>query len=145
MLFVRALDLFKCNLCILILCLNGSVFASKKTNRSSTVIAININSSAQRLATFFKIHQIKYIQTSKQEWSINITFTNNSNKYISISDVILGCGCLRAIYSKAGIKPFQKGMIKIIYTHNNNTTYFKKSMMVLLNDGKYYKIIDIQH
>ena len=52
MLFVRALDLFKCNLCILILCLNGSVSASKKTNKSSTVIAINNNNFQLKTANF---------------------------------------------------------------------------------------------
>ena len=52
MLFVRALDLFKCNLCILILCLNGCVSASKKTNRPSTVIAINNNHFQLKTANF---------------------------------------------------------------------------------------------
>ena len=52
MLFVRALDLFKCNLCILILCLNSSVYASKTTNRPSTVIAINNNHFQLKTANF---------------------------------------------------------------------------------------------
>ena len=52
MLFALALDLFKCNLCILILCLNGCVFASEKTNRFSTVIAINNNNFQLKTANF---------------------------------------------------------------------------------------------
>lgn len=101
----------------------------------------------QKEASFITITNIGYSKNSTKsddKWHINIELTNNKEGYVAITSVVSGCNCIKVTYDKEPVKPFQKLNIEVVYTPPRPENHFRKSMMVLFNDGKYYKIINLQ-
>lgn len=94
----------------------------------------------QILADSIRINNVESKKNGKN-WDITVELINEGNSYMSISSVISGCSCIKTKYDKKPIKHLGKSYMKITYTPYNQEVYFSKSVMLLFNEGKYYKII----
>lgn len=62
------------------------------------------------------------------------TFTNSGDKPLVINQAIASCGCTVPSYSKAPIKPGQKGTIEVTYNGKTKFTgHFKKAITIYTN------------
>lgn len=103
-----------------------------------------VKTERQVNANFIKISNIEYHKNSNK-WSINVVLENERNEDVAISSVISGCSCIKTEYDKKTISHLEKFNLEITYTPYNQETYFRKSIMLLFNEGKYYKIINFSH
>ncbi|MDY6249213.1 MAG: DUF1573 domain-containing protein [Prevotella sp.] len=71
-------------------------------------------------------------------------FTNNSKEILFISDVIAGCSCVTTDFTKNVFDQEQTAAVRVKYSPSNKKGTFRKSILVLLNDGKYYLQVSIQ-
>lgn len=103
------------------------------------------NNIVQIAATFIEVTKIEYSKENSdagEKWNIKVELSNNSiDKKMCITSVITGCGCMRTRYDKNVVWPSDKVNLEVVYTPGYDSIHFSKLLMVLFNDGKYYKII----
>ncbi len=98
-----------------------------------------------QIADFVKVNKT-VCSRSGAKWSVYIEFINMGSEYMAISSVISSCSCIKTNYGKKPMKHLGKSYLKITYTPNNSEEYyFQKTVMVLFNDGKYYKMIRLSY
>lgn len=75
--------------------------------------------------------------------SVEFSFTNTGDEPLLIADVVPGCGCTAAGYSKEPVAPGKSSVIKI--TYNAATTgSFAKTITVNFQDAALKKVLYIK-
>lgn len=101
----------------------------------------------QTYATFVEIDKINYnfdkVKGTKKCIRHQFVLKNKSTRPLYISDVISGCGCLSVKFSKRIFTLNDTASVSIEYMPGNRTGYYTQSVMVLLNDGRYYLLVSI--
>lgn len=90
---------------------------------------------AQAEITFDKtIHNFGTFSESSPKVSCVFTYTNTGDKPLVINQATAACGCTVPEYTKAPVKPGEKGEIKVTYNGTGKFPgHFKKSITVRTN------------
>jgi len=90
---------------------------------------------AQAEITFDKtIHKFGTFSESSPKVSCVFTYTNTGDKPLVINQATAACGCTVPEYTKAPVKPGEKGEIKVTYNGAGKFPgHFKKSITVRTN------------
>ncbi|MGI6232403.1 MAG: DUF1573 domain-containing protein [Prevotella sp.] len=91
--------------------------------------------SAQAQIKFDKLtHDFGTFTESNSVQKCTFTFTNVGNQPLIINQAVASCGCTVPTYTKAPVKPGQKGTITITYNGKGKFPgHFKKTVTVRTN------------
>jgi hypothetical protein len=108
-----------------------------KTILSAILIILPFVLSGQHvgptLAFEKKVHDFGDIQEEGGVAEYDFQFTNTGNQALVISQVTASCGCTTPSWTKAPIKPGEKGYVKVAYNPKNRPNKFNKSITVYSN------------
>jgi len=80
-----------------------------------------------------KVYDFGDIKEESGVAEYDFQFTNTGNQPLIISQVTASCGCTTPSWTKAPIKPGEKGYIKVAYDPKNRPNKFNKSITVYSN------------
>lgn len=96
----------------------------------------------QKPCSFAKVIGVKYKHDSNStRWTINMKIRNESDTILFVSDVPSGCSCFRAQFSKRPVGKHGIIDIKAVYEADKREKGFTKTITVIFNNGRYYKMI----
>ena len=87
-------------------------------------------------------HEFGTIEQGKPV-SYEFTFTNTTNKDVTLKDVKASCGCTATNYTKTPIKPGEKATITATYNAASPGA-FSKTVTVSLNENEVPKVLTIK-
>ncbi len=122
----------------------------KKSNIILFVLLVTINSwlRAQEVSTSLvfeeRVFDFGKIQEKDGKVSHTFVFKNEGKTPIIISDITSGCGCTSHDYTKAPIKPGEKGKVIISYNPAYRPGFFSKEIVVHSNSRKNFNRIWIK-
>lgn len=91
---------------------------------------------------FAKVVDVKYeYDPQNARWTINMKIRNESDTILFVSDVPSGCSCFHAQFSKRPIGKHGVTDIKAVYEADEHQKGFVKPIIVIFNDGRFYKLI----
>src|SRR5574344_2968900 len=99
------------------------------------IIALPIGTYAQtghNIALRFNeiVHDFGKISVDSGAQKCQLVFTNISSSPVAISNVLASCGCTVPTWSKAPIKPGEKGVIKVTFLNDQGPYPFDKTLTV---------------
>ena len=96
----------------------------------------------QKPCGFAKVVDVKYeYDPQNARWTINMKIRNESDTILFVSDVPSGCSCFHAQFSKRPIGKHGVTDIKAVYEADKHEKGFVKPIIVIFNDGRFYKLI----
>ena len=96
----------------------------------------------QKPCGFAKVISVKYkYDFNTDRWAIDMKIRNESDTILFVSDVPSGCSCFHAEFSKKPIGRHGIINIKAVYEAEEHEKGFVKSIIVIFNDGRFYKLI----
>lgn len=96
----------------------------------------------QRPCGFAKVIGVKYeYDVNSTRWTIDMKIRNESDTILFVSDVPSGCSCFHAEFSKKPIGRHGIINIKAVYEADKHEKGFTKSMTIIFNNGRFYKLI----
>lgn len=97
---------------------------------------------SQKSCGFAKVVDVKYeYDPQNARWTINMKIRNESDTILFVSDVPSGCSCFHAQFSKRPIGKHGVTDIKAVYEAEEHEKGFVKPIIVIFNDGRFYKLI----
>ena len=97
---------------------------------------------SQKSCGFAKVVDVKYeYDPQDARWTINMKIRNESDTILFVSDVPSGCSCFHAQFSKRPIGKHGVTDIKAVYEADEHQKGFVKPIIVIFNDGRFYKLI----
>lgn len=97
---------------------------------------------SQKSCGFAKVVDVKYeYDPQNARWTINMKIRNESDTILFVSDVPSGCSCFHAQFSKRPIGKHGVTDIKAVYEADEHQKGFVKPIIVIFNDGRFYKLI----
>lgn len=96
----------------------------------------------QKPCGFAKVISVKYkYDFNTTRWIIDMKIRNESDTILFVSDVPSGCSCFHTQFSKRPVGKQGIIDIKAIYEAGKLEKGFTKSMTVIFNNGRFYKLI----
>jgi len=80
-----------------------------------------------------KVHDFGDIKEEAGTAEYDFQFTNTGNQPLIVSQVTASCGCTTPSWTKAPVKPGEKGYVKVAYNPINRPGKFNKSITVYSN------------
>lgn len=97
---------------------------------------------SQKPCSFAKVIGVKYqYDPNGSCWTIDMKIRNESDTILFVTDVPSGCSCFHAQFSKTPVAKHGTINIKEVYKTGNHEKGFTKSITVIFNNGRYYKMI----
>ena len=125
------------------------IFVKKFTMRNSmknrifyliaifALFASNISLSAQGKLEFDKTtHDFGDIQIEDGSVKCQFNYTNVGDAPVVIHEIISSCGCTTPKWSKAPIKPGEKGSIEVVFKNDQGPYPFNKSITIYASEHK---------
>lgn len=84
------------------------------------------------------------ISSNEHDKARLIKLLNTSKDTLIISSIPIACSCLSAKYSNRIILPNDSFSVELMFHPMNKQGYFKRAIMLVLNNGKYYYIFNIK-
>ncbi len=109
-------------------------------------IITGIVAEAQSLSTdYFEARVCDLGEVKNSDGPIHCQFvlTNKSSCSVWIQSVNVSCGCIKANWTKAMIKPEEKGIIDVVYVNSDNIGPISKKILVYLSNGE-MQILEIR-
>jgi hypothetical protein len=99
------------------------------------ILALPLGASAQTghsIALKFNevVHNFGKISIDSGAQKCQFVFTNVSSSPVAISNILSSCGCTTPSWSKAPIKPGEKGVIKVTFLNDQGPYPFDKTLTV---------------
>jgi hypothetical protein len=89
------------------------------------------------------VHEFGTIEQNKPV-SYEFTFTNTTNKDITLTNVKASCGCTATNYTKTAVKPGEKGTVTATYNANAGGAFHKTITVTTSEENSAPKIITIK-
>jgi hypothetical protein len=102
-----------------------------------SVLLVSYNTYSQKLTAFASFketsHDFGKIKEEKGAVTHVFEFINTGSNIVLVQNVQTSCGCTTPEYSKAPVKPGEKGFVKVVFDPNGRPGNFQKDITVHTN------------
>lgn len=100
----------------------------------SLLFSLNSNAQVGKISFDKTTHDFGKIKEEIKSAVYSFEFTNTGDADLKLLNVRTSCGCTASEYTKAPVKPGEKGEIKVTYHTSHRPGSFRKSITVTVNN-----------